>query len=77
MLAVKKRFVYNKKIKSPAGAGWDAYTWAASHYSPRVCAPYLKVIHHPLFSNNQAKVQHLFTTALGVRFSFQSASKAT
>ena len=43
MLAVKKRFVYNKKIKSPASAGWDAYTWAASHYSPRACAPYLKV----------------------------------
>ncbi len=43
MLAVKKRFVYNKKIKSCAGAHWDAYTWAASHYSPRVCAPYLKV----------------------------------
>ena len=45
MLAVNKRFVYNKKIKSPAGAGWDAYTWAASHFSPRVCAPYLKVRH--------------------------------
>ena len=35
---------HNKKIKSPAGAGWDAYTWAASHFSPRACAPYLKVI---------------------------------
>ena len=75
MLAVNKRFVYNKKIKSPAGAGWDAYTWAASHYSPHVCAPYLKVIHHPLFSKNQAEVQLFFTTAFGVRFSFRSASK--
>ena len=44
MLAVNKRFVYNKKVKSPAGAGWDAYTWAASHSSPRACAPYLKVM---------------------------------
>ncbi len=44
MLAVNKRFVYNKKIKSCAGAHWDAYTWAASHSSPRVCAPYLKVM---------------------------------
>ena len=43
MLAVNKRFVYNKKIKSCAGAHWDAYTWAASHFSPRACAPYLKV----------------------------------
>ena len=43
MLAVKKRFVYNKKIKSCAGAHWDAYAWAASHFSPRACAPYLKV----------------------------------
>jgi len=46
MLAVNIRFVYNKKIKSPASAGWDAYTWAASHFSPHVCAPYLKVIRH-------------------------------
>jgi len=45
MLAVKKRFVYNKKIKSPAGAGWDAFTWAASHFSLRACAPYLKVMY--------------------------------
>ncbi|BCO18992.1 hypothetical protein KUC3_18490 [Alteromonas sp. KC3] len=36
--------MYNKKIKSCAGAHWDAYTWAASHISPRECAPYLKVM---------------------------------
>ncbi|CAI4157319.1 hypothetical protein ALT717_220034 [Alteromonas macleodii] len=30
---------YNKKIKSPASAGWNAYTWAASHYSPHASAP--------------------------------------
>ena len=41
---------HNKKIKSPAGAGWDAYTWAASHYSPRACAPYLKVMRRCHFS---------------------------
>ena len=39
MLAVKKRFVYNKKIKSCAGAHWDAYTQGGFAIMPYVPAP--------------------------------------
>ena len=50
---------------------------AASPFSQQVVARYRGVIHHPFFSESQAKVQHFFTTALGVRFSFWSATKVT
>jgi len=39
MLAVKKRFVYNKKIKSWAKAHWDANTQGRFAIMPYVLSP--------------------------------------
>jgi hypothetical protein len=68
---------HNKKIKPLTAFAGTHTRGRLRHYRPRACAPYLKVIHHPLFSNNQTKVQRFFTTALGVRFSLWLASKVT